>query len=70
MFHPIPVVERFNPMTRQKCSSCGKDAFAYLIEADGSRIYLCLDHFPNHDAPHYGQQPKPPGGRKPEDPRP
>lgn len=32
-----------------KCSSCGKDAFAYLIEADGARIYLCLDHFPDAD---------------------
>jgi hypothetical protein len=55
-------------MTRRKCSSCGKDAFAYLIEADGSRIYLCLDHFPNHDAPHYGDQQKTPGRRKPEEP--
>jgi hypothetical protein len=37
-------------MTRSKCSSCGKDAFAYLIEPDGSRVYLCVDHFPDADA--------------------
>jgi hypothetical protein len=70
MFRSIGAVERSHPMTRRKCSSCGKDAFAYLIEADGSRIYLCLDHFPNHDAPHYGDQQKTPSAPKPEDPQP
>jgi hypothetical protein len=70
MFRSIAEVERSHPMTRRKCSCCEKDALAYLIEADGARIYLCLDHFPNHDAPHYGDQQKMPSRRKPEDPQP
>jgi len=45
-------------MTQRKCHSCGKDAFAYLIEADGSRLYFCLEHFPLHDAPHPGDEQK------------
>jgi len=49
-------------MTQRKCHSCGKDAFAYLIEADGSRLYFCLEHFPTHDAPRPGDE-KPPQGK-------
>ena len=60
MFRSIAAVERSYFMTRQKCSSCGNDAFAYLIEADGSRIYLCLEHFPGRDAPRFGEQQKTP----------
>jgi hypothetical protein len=33
-------------MTQRKCSSCGKDAFAYRLEADGARTYLCAGHIP------------------------
>ena len=33
------------------CSSCGKPAFAYRLEADGTKIYLCLKHLPSGDAP-------------------
>lgn len=54
-------------MTRPKCSSCGKDAFAYLIEEDGSRTYLCLEHFPTGNAPYYGDREKPPPHDKPDD---
>ena len=70
MFRSIAAVERSHPMTLRKCSSCGKDAFAYLIEADGLRIYLCLDHFPDRDAPHYDDQQKAPSLGKPEEPQP
>jgi len=65
MFHPVSGVERLYSMGQRKCHTCGKDAFAYLIEADGSRIYFCLDHFPIHDAPHSGDEPKPPQGKAP-----
>jgi hypothetical protein len=46
-------------MGQRKCNSCGKDAFAYLIEADGARIYFCLEHFPTYDAPHSAEEKKP-----------
>jgi hypothetical protein len=49
-------------MKRQKCSSCGKDAFAYRIEADGSKTYLCLQHFPEGEAPDYWDHDKPQAG--------
>jgi len=39
-------------MKREKCSVCGKPACAYRLEADRSRIYLCLDHLPVGEAPH------------------
>jgi hypothetical protein len=56
-------------MTRRKCDLCGKDAFAYRIEADRTRTYLCLDHFPEGEASHPGEpQKKPPG--EPRDPQP
>lgn len=28
---------------------CGKPAFAYRIELDDSRTYLCVKHFPEGD---------------------
>jgi hypothetical protein len=59
MFRPISRVERFSSMGQRKCNSCGKDAFAYLIEADGARIYFCLEHFPTYDAPHSAEEQKP-----------
>ena len=62
MFHPIFRMERLHLMTQRKCHSCGKDAFAYLIEAYGSRLYFCLEHFPTHDAPRPGDE-KPPQGK-------
>lgn len=48
-------------MTRRKCFHCGKPAFAYRIEPDDTRTYLCFDHFPEGEAPlHPEPQKKPP----------
>jgi hypothetical protein len=52
-------------MHRRKCNSCGKDAFAYRIEADGSRTYLCERHLPDKEESHpqgqvQGKEQKPP----------
>ena len=44
-------MERFHSMRQRMCSSCGKPAFAYRIEADGTKTYLCLKHLPSGDAP-------------------
>jgi hypothetical protein len=38
-------------MRREKCSFCGKKAFAFRLEADGSRIYLCITHLPEREEP-------------------
>jgi hypothetical protein len=38
-------------MKRQKCSACGKNAFAYRLEEDGTKTYLCLNHLPTGKAP-------------------
>jgi CDGSH-type Zn-finger protein len=35
---------------RQKCAYCGKTAFAYRLEPDGSKTWLCTDHLPTDDA--------------------
>jgi len=40
-------------MERHKCILCGKAAFAYRVESDGSRDYLCAMHLPEGDAPLY-----------------
>ena len=45
-------------MARTKCNACGKAAFAYMVESDGARLYLCLDHFPASDA-HHDYAPRP-----------
>jgi hypothetical protein len=42
---------RFLSMQRHKCSACGRDAFAYRLEEDGTKTYLCLDHLPTGKAP-------------------
>ncbi len=36
-------------MTRHKCHSCGRPAFAYRIEPDGTRTYLCEKHIPTDE---------------------
>lgn len=41
-------------MKRQKCSACGNNAFAYRLEADGTKTYLCLNHLPTGKAPDAG----------------
>jgi hypothetical protein len=69
MFQLFTGVERLHPMGKRKCHCCGRDAFAYLIEADGSRTYFCLDHFPAHDAPRHDEQQKPADLGKADDPR-
>jgi hypothetical protein len=43
--------ERFLFMKKRKCSFCGKAAFAYRIEVDESKTYLCLKHLPDGEAP-------------------
>ena len=34
-----------------KCILCGDSAFAYRIEKDGSKSYLCEKHVPVEDVP-------------------
>ena len=58
----VPYAGRFRLMTERKCSSCGKAAFAYRIEADGSKTYLCLEHFPDEKPPAHWDQEKPSQG--------
>jgi hypothetical protein len=38
-------------MELRKCTSCGQPAYAYRLEPDGSRVYLCLKHLPEWDSP-------------------
>jgi len=47
-------------MAERKCIACGEEAFAYRIEADSSKTYLCLDHFPDGEAPRHWGQNRPP----------
>jgi hypothetical protein len=53
-------------MGQRKCSTCGKAAFAYRKEPDGSKTYLCDRHIPGPeclvDDIHSGQ----PVARQPE----
>ena len=35
-----------------------RPAFAYRIEADGSKTYLCLEHLPGGEDPHDGNKDK------------
>lgn len=52
-------------MDREKCHFCGKPAMAYLIRADGVRLYMCLDHFPHGEAmPGKSERPKSDGGEE------
>jgi len=53
-------------MTQRKCSSCGKPAFAYQIEADGKKTYLCLEHLPDDSTPYVGNPQKSPDRNPPD----
>ena len=37
-------------MKQPRCSLCGHSAFAYRMETDGSKTYLCLAHLPDSAA--------------------
>jgi hypothetical protein len=49
------------------CSSCGKPAFAYRLEADGTKTYVCLKHLPGGDAPNNDDQYNLQGKKNPPD---
>jgi len=47
-------------MKERKCVFCGKKAFAYRMEADGSRTYLCMKHIPDEETTRLDEKDGPP----------
>jgi hypothetical protein len=49
MFQPGFTGARFLRMTRHRCHCCGRPAFAYRLEPDGTKTYLCEKHIPTDE---------------------